>query len=380
MQYALTHPTAAVFWLGLSFVVYTYLGYPLIVTLLARLRPGELAEPDEKTDWPRLCVLISVYNEAQRVQAKIDNLRSLDYPQDKLRIVFVSDGSTDGTDERLAAAGVDVVRVPGRRGKPNALNTGAQLVREEIVVLTDVRQMLVPRALKHLVASLLRPGIGAVSGELIHRDPSTQQGAQIGLYWRYEKLIRRAESRLHSTAGATGALYAIRARDLIRLPEDTLLDDFEIPIACVRRGQRVLFEPRAIIYDELQSHSAGERRRKVRTLAGNFQSFARNPWLFAPWRNPIWWQFLSHKAFRLFVPYALAAVLVTSLLLDGLYRLFGLMQLAAYALAGLGMVCHSLREKRLVSFLVVFVELNWAAVLGLKQYLGGRLSAQWEKT
>jgi poly-beta-1,6-N-acetyl-D-glucosamine synthase len=372
---------AACFWGALAFVAYTYVGYPLIVGLLARLRPNELAEPSTVREWPRVCILIAVHNEAHRLLPKIENLRQLDYPPQAVRILFVSDGSSDDTNARLAATpGVEYAIVPERRGKAHALNVGMQRVHEDVVVFTDVRQMLVPAAIKHLIATLMQPGIGAVSGELVHRDAATRQAARIGLYWRYEKVIRKAESRLHSTAGVTGALYAMRAGDVVRLPEDALLDDFEMPIAVLRKGLRVLFEPRAVMYDELQPESAGERRRKIRTLAGNYQSFARNPWLFAPWRNPIWWQFLSHKAFRLLVPYALPIVLATSWLLGGAYRAFGLLQLAGYGLALLGLASKPLREQRLISFIVVFVELNWAAVLGLRQYLGGRLSAQWEKT
>jgi cellulose synthase/poly-beta-1,6-N-acetylglucosamine synthase-like glycosyltransferase len=325
-------------------------------------------------------VLIAVHNEAERIGAKLANLRSVDYPKDRLRILFVSDGSTDGSDEQLVLAGIEFVRVPQRQGKANALNVGSRLVREEVLVMTDVRQMLVPGAIRHLVASLMRPGIGAVSGELVHHTPGSNQAAHIGLYWRYEKAIRKAESRLHSTAGVTGALYAIRAADLVSLPENTVLDDFEIPIALVRRRLRVLFDPRAVIYDELQQESQGERRRKVRTLAGNFQAFARNGWLFVPWRNPIWWQFLSHKAFRLLVPYALIALFVSSILIGGTYGLFALLQATGYLLAIAGMISPRVRELPLVSFGVVFVDMNLAALLALRDFLAGRVSARWEKT
>jgi poly-beta-1,6-N-acetyl-D-glucosamine synthase len=369
------------FWVALGFVGYTYAGYPLIASLLAGSRPEALADPAEVSDWPPVCVLIAVHNEAARIAAKLENLRMLDYPADRLRILFVSDGSTDETESRLAAtSGIEYAVLPQRRGKAAAINLGMQRVREPIVVFTDVRQKLVPGAIKFLVATLLQPFAGAVSGSLVHRDPVTRQAARIGLYWRYERAIRRAESRLHSTAGATGALYAVRAADVKRLREDTLLDDFEIPIEVLRTGRRVLFDPRAIIHDELQTEASGERRRKVRTLAGNYQSFARNPWLFLPWRNPVWWQFLSHKVFRLLVPYALALMLATSIALGGAYRVFGYCQLAAYALAGAGLAFRSLREQRLVSILVVFLELNWAAVVGLVRFLKGGLSARWEKT
>lgn len=371
-----------VFWIALLFVAYTYAGYPLLVWGLSRLRPEARGEPEAMVSWPTVCVIVAVYNEEARVAAKAANLRALDYPPDRLRIVFVSDGSTDGTNERLAGEpGVDLVSYPVRRGKPHALNIGVQRAREDVLVFTDVRQMLEPRALRYLVARLAQPGIGAVSGELVHLDPETHAAAHIGLYWRYEKWIRKAESRLASNLGVTGALYAIRRRDYKPLAEDTLLDDFEVPIRILRAGKRVVFEARAHVYDELQRSVSGERQRKVRTLTGNFQSFARNPWLFSPRANPVFVQFLSHKVFRLFVPYALALLLLSSLLLDGrFYRMAAGAQLAAYAVCGLGLAWPRLREHRLVSFLVVFLELNWAAVLALANYLGGRVDARWEKT
>lgn len=371
----------AVFWLSLLFVGYTYAGYPVLVWMLSRLRrePRSDVEPDP---WPTVCVVVAVHNEQDRVRAKIQNLRRLDYPVDRIRILFVSDGSTDGTERRLRAEpGVEVLAYAVRRGKPHALNMGVEAAGSEVIVFTDVRQQLEPDAVKHLVRRLWQPGIGAVSGELVHRDPQTQTAAHIGLYWRYEKWIRRGESRLASNLGVTGALYAIRREDYTPLPEDTLLDDFEVPIAILRRGKRVVFESRAIISDDLQPNVAGERRRKIRTLTGNFQSFSRNPWLFSPVHNPVFVQFLSHKVFRLLVPYALIALFVSSLLLDGhAYRLAAGLQAAGYAACGLGLLWPRLRRRRLISFLLVFLELNWAAVLAMRNFITGRINVRWEKT
>ncbi|BAU47915.1 glycosyl transferase [Sulfurifustis variabilis] len=371
-----------VFWTSLVFVAYTYAGYPLLVWALSRLRREPDAAPEAVARWPSVRVIVAVHNEQDRVAAKIANLRELDYPRDKLRIVFVSDGSNDATNDRLAKeADVEVLSYPVRRGKPHALNTAVEAASEEVLVFTDVRQSLAPRALRYLVARLLAPGVGAVSGELVHLDPQTHAAAHIGLYWRYEKWIRKSESRLASNLGVTGALYAIRRVDYKPVPEDTLLDDFEIPMRILRGGKRIVFETRAQVFDELQRSVSGERLRKVRTLTGNFQSFARNPWLFSPLANPVFVQFVSHKVFRLFVPYALALLLVSALLLDGRgYRLAAGAQLAGYAVCALGLAWPRLREHRLVSFLVVFLELNWAAVLALGNFLGGRIDSRWEKT
>ncbi len=371
------------FWVSAAFVVYTYVGYPLVVWVVSRFAGTDAtSEPPAPLRWPTVSVVVSVYNEERRVEAKIANLRALDYPSGRLRIVFVSDGSTDSTCERIAASSdVTLLRYPDRAGKPHALNLALRSIDSEVVVFTDVRQELDPMAVRWLVSRLMQPGIGAVSGELVHRDPTTHAASHIGLYWRYEKWIRKSESAIASNVGVTGALYAIRRVDYEPLPPDTLLDDFVVPMHIVRRGGRVVFEPRAVIYDELQPDTPGERKRKVRTLSGNFQACARDPWMFLPWRNPVVVQFVSHKVFRLLVPYALGVMLVASLLVAApLYRAAAAAQVALYAVAAAGMAAATWRRNRFVSFAVVFVELNWAAVLALFTFVSGRLDAKWERT
>ena len=371
------------FWIALTFVVYTYAGYPLAIWMMARVRKeSPLAEGTPNAGWPALSIVIAVHNEAARVPAKLNNLRGLDYPRNLMKFVFVSDGSTDGTDNILAAqTDVKLIRHAERQGKPQALNAAMREIDTPVVVFADVRQTIGHDALRCLVRRLLEPGVGAVSAELVHVDPQNRTAAHIGLYWRYEKWIRRSESAVASTVGATGALYALRYEDFTPLAPDTLLDDFEQPMLIARRGKRVLFEPRAVMFDELQSDMAGEFKRKVRTLTGNFQSFARHPWMFSPYRNPLWVQFISHKVFRLLVPYALAIVLITALFgPTWSYRVLGLAQLCFYAMALAGRWQPSLRNNRLVSFSTVFVEMNWASVLGLRNWLAGGLNARWEKT
>ncbi|MGE5097695.1 MAG: glycosyltransferase family 2 protein [Betaproteobacteria bacterium] len=370
----------ATFWAALAFIAYAYAGYPLAVWALGRRRP-ETPAP-EPAQWPGVTVVMAAHNEEGRMAAKLRNLRALDYEPSLLHVIVVSDGSTDGTAAAVAREpGVELVEIAERRGKPHALNMALARATSEVILFTDLRQDLEPTALRALVRRLLQPGVGAVSGELVHRQPGTRTAATIGLYWRYEKWIRRAESRLASTVGVTGALYAMRRADYSPLPEDTILDDFIVPMRLARRGARVLFEPRAIAYDELQRDMAGERKRKVRTLTGNFQAFAREPWLFSPARNPIFIQFLSHKVFRLFVPYAMAVLLAASIVSSGpVYAAAGAAQAAFYGMAAAGAMLPTLRRLRAVSFALVFLELNWAAVLALRNFITGGIDARWEKT
>lgn len=370
------------FWSALAFTGYTYMGYPLLVWALCRLRRPIGVSAGEPAQWPEVTVVIAVHNERERALRKVVNLRELDYPADKLHIVFACDGCTDGTEAALAQLpGVRIVSYQARQGKPYALNQAMKEVTTPIVVFADVRQRVSPQAVRALVERLSQEGVGAVSGELVHLDPITHAASHIGLYWRYEKWIRGCESRLASTVGVTGALYAIRREHYTPLASDTLLDDVVQPMHIVRKGLRVQLESQALIYDELQQDIAGERKRKIRTLTGNFQAFARFPWMLLPWRNPVWFQFLSHKVFRLLVPYALAVLLVASLFAQGwIYKAVFAMQFGFYGAAFCGARSAHLRKLRLVSFATVFTELNWAAVLGLGNFLRGRLDARWERT
>ena len=375
--------TEITFWAASLFVAYTYVGYPLLVAVLARLCKRSPCSLLLDADLPRVTVVMAAHNEAARLPEKIRNLRALDYPQDKLDILVVSDGSTDGSAESVRGMpGVRVLSYPQRQGKAHALNLALAEVSTEFVVFCDVRQDLQAQSVRRMISDFCTPDVGAVSGELMHKPSASQTGQSIGLYWRYEKWIRKSESRLHSTVGATGALYAIRTRDYTPLRPDTILDDFEIPMHITRLGKRTLLETEAHVYDTLQTQSAAEQKRKIRTLTGNFQSFSRHPWLFSPMRNPVWFQFISHKVLRLVVPYALVTVLLSSALAPAafFYRAALVLQIGFYLLAAAGQWIPATRRNRLVSFAHVFFDMNAAAIVALMRFLFGRVNAKWEKT
>jgi poly-beta-1,6-N-acetyl-D-glucosamine synthase len=216
-------------------------------------------------------------------------------------------------------------------------------------VFADARQTFARSALRALVANFSDPGVGAVSGELILLDEQGREAADgVGLYWRYEKWLRAMESGIHSMMGATGAIYAIR-RDLYRpLPENTILDDVMTPMSIVIRGWRAVFDPSARAFDRVASAAAVEYTRKVRTLAGNYQLLALMPALLLPWRNPVAFQFVSHKAGRLLVPYCLAALLLSNLFLwHGVYPLFLAAQAGFYGTAMAGCLVARGAQKKL---------------------------------
>ena len=370
------------FWTAAAVLVYTYAGYPLLVALLACLRPPFEARLLDDAELPPVTVVMAAHNEARRLRDKLRNLRAQDYPAALLHVLVVSDGSGDGSERALdGAPGVRTLAYAERRGKAHALNLAMAQAETDLVVFCDVRQELEPGAVRRLVSDLADPSVGIAGGELSHRPAESGAGRSIGLYWRYERWIRRSESRLHSTVGASGALYAMRRGDWTDLRAGTILDDFETPMQVARRGKRVLLDSRARFWDDLHEDPADEKRRKIRTLSGNFQSFAAMPWLFLPGANPLWFQFLSHKVLRLAAPYAMAVCLVASLAAGGsLYRALALLQLAFYAMAAAGRWWPASRASRLVSFAHVFCDLNLAAVIALFRFLRGRVDARWEKT
>ena len=257
----------ALFWLAAGVLVYTFVGYPVAIGALARLKPKPVRRARVH---PPVSVLIAAYNEAAVIGGRIENCLALDYPADRLEIIVASDGSTDGTADvarRYARPGrpgpaVSVLDYPWRRGKPSVLNDSVPRCASEIVVLGDARQRWDRDAVRRLVENFADPAVGAASGELILANAAgAAVGEGVGAYWRYEKAIRRAESAVHATVGATGALYAIRRALFEPIPPDTLADDVLIPLRIARRGHRVVFDGSARARDRVAASGREEHTR-----------------------------------------------------------------------------------------------------------------------
>lgn len=372
------------FWVSVLLLTYTYVGYPALMYAWAALR----GRPHRKQRiQPTVSVVVVAHNEAARVAQRLDNLLSLDYPRCQLEILFASDGSSDDTVERAQAygpGGIKVIAFNRQRGKPAVLNDIVPEARGDVVVLADARQQFEPETLRALVTPFADPRVGAVSGELIlnQNASGTSVGEGVGFYWRYEKFIRRNESLVDSTVGATGAIYAIR-KDLFKpIPEDTIVDDVWLPVQIVRRGYRVVFEPNARAYDGAAATAAEEFTRKVRTIAGNFQLFARDLWLLSPIHNRLWFQTVSHKGLRLLTPLLLVTVLCTNLLLleEPIYRLTFIGQ-AGFYLAALGgySLRNSSRKTPFLSFPYILCLLSCATSIAFFRFATGRQSVIWKK-
>jgi cellulose synthase/poly-beta-1,6-N-acetylglucosamine synthase-like glycosyltransferase len=323
-----------VFVLAVLFLLYVLAGYPLLLALRVRLRGRP---PISKRFSPRtVSILLPVRNGDRWLREKLASILRLDYPRELLEILVISDGSTDQSEaitEEFAAQGVRLISV-SRGGKAAALNAGLRRAQGEILFFTDVRQQLDPAALRELVACFGDPAVGVASGELFILDGATREEANVGLYWQYEKWIRRRLSRLDSVLGATGCVYAMRRDLAVEIPEDTLLDDVYLPLAAFFRGYRVILDEGAKAFDVPMPLDT-EFRRKVRTLAGVYQILRQYPKLLGP-ANRMWVHFVSHKLGRLLLPFALLAMAAASFWLPVFWAKLALgLQGIFYALAAI---------------------------------------------
>lgn len=359
----------------LLILFYTYVGYPVLIGLLARYRPSPVKR--DLTWEPTVSACIAAYNVASTIDDKIASVLMQQYPSQKIEVLVYSDGSTDGTDDIVASWAardprVRLIRGGKRRGKPTGLNRMREMARGEVLLLTDARQPLARGSLRALVAMLGDLGVGCVTGNLV-----LQGSAGSGVYWRYENWIRRQEARFRSVVGMTGPIAAIRRSDLDQLPPDLILDDIWIPMRLRLRGRRVLFCEEAIAYDRAFDDNR-EFGRKVRTLAGNYQIFARLPALLSPRANPSWFETVSHKLMRLVCPWALLVLfLVTTgemVATDGatIWRILFSCQVAFYGAALVGS-----RAGRLASLARTFLMMHLAAVLGLWRFITGQQKVTW---
>ena len=369
------------FWLCLAIVVYTYVGYGLILYLLVFIKRLAIkARPlADITDdcLPEVTLMVCAYNEEDIISEKMSNIHSLDYPADRLHLVWVTDGSTDNTNSILSAyPDVKIVFSPERRGKSAALKHGIKEVSTEIVMMTDANTMLNPGAVREIVRLMQDPKVGCVSGEkkVMAKSDSDEAAQGEGLYWKYESTLKRLDSELYSAMGAAGELCVIRRQLMTDIPDDTLLDDFVISMEIVRMGYKIAYTSKAFAMEYGSADLHEESKRKRRIAAGGLQSSWRLRSLMNPLRHPVVsFQFVSHRVLRWTItPVCLFALipLNTILVLSGegiIYTIIWILQILFYASALAGMK---------ISKYFVFMNLN---VFRGMAYLINNTSGTWEK-
>lgn len=375
------------FWISLSAVFYCYFAYPFLLYFLAKIKPCSI---DKQPKPFSVCVLLAVWNEEDVIEAKLNNLLSLNYPSDDWHVWIGSDGSDDKTCEiirRINSPRVTLIEHQDRRGKMLVLNALMEQVHSEVVVFTDARQEFARDAIIELSANFADDSVGCVSGELIFRDQAGGTAKGVGVYWRYEKMMRQAESRLHSMLGATGAIYAIRSGLYCVIPHNIILDDMYVPLKIIQAGYRAVFDGSAKAYDDVADNPQEEHRRKTRTLFGNYQIFGLFASLFNPLKSPVAIQLFSHKLLRVMVPFLLIVVFFLNgyFAYQDTYQALFLLQCIFYLMAVIGCLARNKNCGKLSPLIklcyiaYVFCLLNFSALSGFVRFILGRQQVTWRK-
>lgn len=361
-----------VFWLSFVVIAYTYVGYPVIMFLIARFAP----HPWRKAPFSApVSVIMAVHNGAARLPEQIEHLASLD-PEHVREVIIVSDGSTDGTAEILSKAHDPRLRsimLPEQGGKAVALNHGIAAANGEIILFIDIRPKVAPGALAELMSNFADPSVGCVAGELVLNTVGhdATSSAVSGVYWRYEQWIRNCEAAFDSPVGVYGGFYAARRSLVQPFPPGTILDDMFQPLAILRQGYRSVLDRSAIVTDTWPGKAAGEFQRKVRTLAGNFQLVSLAPWILSP-RNRVLFQLISHKLLRLVVPYFFLLMLISASWLGVgsiVWRLIAFAQWAFWIAALIALRVKLPVVHRFAAAASALLVLNAAAIAGLYKFL-----------
>jgi cellulose synthase/poly-beta-1,6-N-acetylglucosamine synthase-like glycosyltransferase len=390
-------PALVVFWVSCAMAAYTYLVYPVLLFIAsasvqvwrdwayvtrrqdrrrARIVAGEA---------PGVTLIVPAYNEARHLPAKLANLKALLYDSDRLHVIFVSDGSTDDTNEILSELkdepNVQLVLLPDRRGKANALNEAVSRANTGILVFSDAATLFAPDAIRSLVRHFGDPTVGVVCGALQFQGSSASDQTE-GVYWKYECMLRVMEARLGINLQASGAIYALRRECWAPLDPDTLIDDFVIPMTARRLGYRIVHDPEAVAIDFAASSIEGEFTRRVRLAVGSFRELPHLIGLKLDAATCL--AFVSHKVFRWLLPFSLIGLLVSNVALapgHPLYQATLALQATFYAWALGGFLFHErFRAIRFGLLGYYLVAMHLAFLVGFVRYLTVRHDGTWKRT
>lgn len=379
---------------SLAIVVYTYIGYGILLYILVRIKelflhPEKLEFPEEL---PEVTLLIAAYNEEEMIEEKMANCHNLNYPADKLHIVWVTDGSNDKTNEKLSLYPSATVHYqPERQGKTAALNRGMQFINDPFTVFTDANTMLNPDAIREIIRPFGNPSVGCVAGEkriAVKESDNASAGGE-GFYWKYESKLKAWDSRLYSAVGAAGELYAIRTSLFERMSSDTLLDDFILSMHIAMKGYKIAYCDTAYALESGSADIKNEEKRKVRIAAGGLQSIVRLSPLLVP--NPfrlgiLRFQYLSHRVLRwsvtpvllfLLFPLNILLVFISS---PQVYGTILCLQILFYVLAGIGARQQKRQIKNKILFIpYYFLFMNMNVIKGFFYLRKNQGKGTWEK-
>lgn len=382
-----------IFWISLIVLFYSYLGYGLIIFLLNNIRvlfSGNVKV--SQTEQLPVTLIVTAYNEASLLPQKISNTLAIDYPADKLSILFITDGSSDNSTALIKNfSSIQLLHLPERRGKYAAVKRAMQQVTTPIVVFSDANAMLNPECISRIVAHYADPKVGGVAGEkkILRNNYASAVGEAEGLYWQYESFMKRQDAELYTVVGAAGELFSIRSSLFTPTDEDIILDDFVISMQVCLKGYKIRYEPDAFATELPSASLKEEEKRKVRISAGAYQSLRFLKGIINPFRHPLLtFQFISRRLFRwVFCPVLLLMLLVSNIWLvivepgNTLYEIFLLGQVLFYFFAIFGwLFVRSGKRAGLFTIPFYFVFMNYCLVKGFLRYISGQQTVLWEKS
>lgn len=383
------------FWASLIIVFYTYIGYGILLYIIIRVKrlfwgsPQKAVLPTDD-ELPSMTLMICAYNEEDVVAEKMENTLALDYPKDKLRIMWVTDGSSDRTNELLKAyPEVDIVFSPERRGKTAALKHGLRELKTRYVAFTDANTMINAGALREIARLFTDPTVGCVSGEkrVAARKAGEMAAEGEGLYWRYESTLKRWDNELYSTMGAAGELYAMDPKLCREVPDEALLDDFMMSMYVVQAGKRIAYTPDAYAQEYGSANIFEESKRKRRIAAGGLQSIWWLRSMLNPFHQPlVTFQYVSHRVLRWSItPIAMVLLLLANIALvvmgaGNFYTVILILQILFYLMALAGWLLNRYGYKnKLLYTAYYFMFMNFNVFRGMAYLRTHGKSGAWEK-
>jgi poly-beta-1,6-N-acetyl-D-glucosamine synthase len=381
------------FWSSLFIILYSYIGYGILLFLLVKLKSLFIRKTTSAPTTgfePEVSLVVAAFNEEDFIEIKIQNTFQLDYDKSKLKIIFITDGSTDRTTECVSRhPTIELLHQPERKGKVAAMNRAMRYVRTEFVIFSDANTLLNPASVKEIVKHYLDPKVGGVAGEkkILYKPGDQASAVGEGLYWKYESFLKKMDSAFYSVVGAAGELFSMRSGLFQEAAENTIIEDFVQSLSICAKGFSIRYEPNAFAMESPSASMKEEEKRKIRISAGAFQAMVILRGLFNIFRYPVLsFQFISHRILRwTLCPLCLGLVFITNCLIltkgwTWVYGLFLILQVIFYALALIGWFFAS-RNKKIKALFIpyYFLFMNISVGLGFLRFIRKRQSVTWEK-
>lgn len=380
-----------IFWVSFFIIFYSYVGYGILLWLLVKVKQlFERKIPKHPDFLPAVALVVAAYNEEEYIEEKIQNSFQLNYPADKLEIIFVTDGSTDRTPDIIRKyPNIKLLHEPERKGKSAAMNRSLSHIQSPFIIFCDANTLLNTECVREIVKHYADPKVGGVAGEkkILTEGINTAAATGEGLYWKYESFLKKLDSDLYSTMGAAGELFSVR-KDLFEpAPAGTIIEDFVQSLKVCTRGYVLRYEPNAYAAEAPSASIKDEMKRKVRICAGAFQAMILLKDLFNPFRYPVlFFQFISHRILRWTIcPVAIVVLLISNIAIawldnDLFYRLVLLAQLVFYSMAITGWIFANREIKvKLLYIPFYFLFMNLAVFLGFRRFIRNKQTVLWEK-